>query len=76
MKVLRRVCPHCGYVMLFSFEVLCRPGTVEEFGRECPACKGPVHPYAVATEIDMEEVTDDPDLDAIKASVRRALDRS
>ena len=73
MKVLRRVCPHCGYVMLFSVEVLCRPNTAVEFGRRCPSCASACTLVSTLTEIDMEEVTDDPDIDAINASVQRAL---
>ena len=71
MKVLRKICPHCGYVMLFSVEVLCRPNTAALIGTDCPCCQTQVGLGALATEIDMEEVTDDPDVAAVMRSINR-----
>jgi hypothetical protein len=61
MKVLRNVCGYCGYVMLFSVNVLSRPNTTDEIARNCPICKTPSSLAFLATELDMEEVTPEPD---------------
>lgn len=69
MKVLRKVCPQCGYVLFFSVAVLCRPGTDADIGRSCPCCERVLGPSFDATEIDMEEVTADPDVETIKSAL-------
>jgi hypothetical protein len=71
MKVLRKICPSCGYVALFSIQVLCRPGTAAEIGTECPACRKVMSPASLATELDMEEVGPEPDAEAIMKAISR-----
>lgn len=71
MKVLRKVCPHCGFVALFSVHVLCQPGTAPEIGKECPFCGAALSPSALATELDIEEVGPEPDVVAIQSAIDR-----
>ena len=61
-------------MQFFSVEVLCQPGVDPEAMRNavCPFCETPMSVIYTATEIDMEEVTGDPDV----AAVRRAIERS
>jgi hypothetical protein len=73
MKVLRNVCGYCGYMMLFSVEVLSRPNTTEEIGRNCPICETPISVAFWATELDIEEVTPEPDPDEILRRIRRLV---
>jgi formate dehydrogenase maturation protein FdhE len=71
MKVLRHVCRTCSNVQFFSVEVLSKAGTDGDAMRTavCPFCETPLSIVFAATEIDMEEVADDPDV----AAIRRAL---
>ncbi len=72
MKVLRKVCGHCGYVALFSVEILCRPGgTAEEIGNECPSCRRALGIVSLATELDMEEIGPEPDVALITATISK-----
>lgn len=77
MKVLRHVCRACANVQFFAVEVLSKPGTNPNVMRnaKCPFCGSAMTVFHTATEIDMEEVTDDPDLNAIQASIARARRR-
>ena len=72
MKVLRNVCGHCGYLMLFSVEVLSRPGTADEILGQCPNCKKPASVTFLATELDIEEVDVEPSVEEILRSLRRS----
>jgi hypothetical protein len=72
MKVLRKVCHHCGYIMLFSVEVLCKApedGAERSIHPKCLACGRPQSIVYTATEIDMEEITPDPDIEALTRAV-------
>lgn len=71
MKVLRKVCGHCGYIALFSVEVLCRPDTAADVGPVCPECGTPRSIVATATELDMEEPGPEPDVAVVAASIAR-----
>jgi hypothetical protein len=71
MKVLRKVCRHCGYIALFSVEILCRPGTAEEVGNKCPSCHRPLGIVSLATELDMEEIGPEPDVALITATIAK-----
>jgi hypothetical protein len=73
MKVLRKVCGHCGYILLFSVEVLCRPGSEPASGEHCPVCKTPLSPSTLFTELDMEEVTEGPDVQAVRRAINRHI---
>jgi hypothetical protein len=71
MKVLRKVCAHCGYIALFSVEVLCRPHTAVDVGPVCPECGEPRSVVATATELDMEEVRAEPDAALMLKSIQK-----
>lgn len=71
MKVLLKVCPHCGLVQFFSAEVLCRPGAPAEIGGQCPSCQTLMNVSAIATEIDQPEVGEPIDEEAIARSIAR-----
>ncbi len=73
MKVLRKVCPHCGNIQFFSVEVLCRPGRAEVIGETCPMCETPLSIVATITELDMEEVGPEPDIELIRQAIARYM---
>jgi hypothetical protein len=73
MKVLRQVCVSCGYIMFFSVEVLSRPDTDPDIDGTCPWCEHPQRRYFTATEIDMEEVAEGPDLETLRRTVAAVM---
>lgn len=73
MKILQKVCRHCGSIEHFSVAVLSRPGTVEEFGRTCPHC-GSALGAATITELDVAEVTPEPDAALMLKTIQRFVE--
>jgi hypothetical protein len=78
MKVLRHVCRRCSNVQFFSVESLCRPESDTDAMRhaECPVCHERLSVVYTATELDIEEITPEPDVEKIRQAIARAIETS
>jgi hypothetical protein len=74
MKVLTKLCQHCGHVHLYSVEVLVQPNSAGEFGVKCTSCSTPLTPACVAEELDIQEVAPEPDVERILETIRSHRD--